>query len=388
MHNKTARLKEGLGKAALIIGSLLLTYSLVGGLFLVYGPTIAWRSINIFPTAATLPWQPSGPKAASEPYIAIIGDSHAVGTGDWDASRRSRHEPFYSGDVIAEQIGTPVLSFGKNRGSSIGAMVVNPGRIITAGSCFLLQSPPPPKSIVVYVYEGNDFNNNVQDLQSARRSQATKRDVQELIAARSSAASDVPCYVQINELAINLVGVVAKSLLRREEPHPGTSGQPVKQGQATTYLPHRLQGPALELDEAALERAFEVLSQSLAHLVARFPGVPVLVVHLPSVLTPYQLLGETVSIQTYHGGEELQPTQSVRERSNLLCTRLHSVVLATGAHFLDARPALSRVAAQQMIHGPRDWKHLNRAGQTALGTSVTEALKQPTAERECANPLP
>ncbi|MEM8686691.1 MAG: hypothetical protein AAGF81_05155 [Pseudomonadota bacterium] len=388
MHTKKARLKEVFGKAGLILASLLLSYGLAGALFLVWGPAVAWRSINIFPTAATLPWQPSGPKSESEPYIAILGDSHAVGTGDWYAGRKSRQDPFYSGDVISAQLGTAVLSFGKNRGSSIDALVTNPARIMSADSCFLLHSPPPPKSLVVYVYEGNDFNNNLLDLQAAQPKAKNARDVQDLIATQSRLARDVPCYVQINELAINLISTVAKALFRAEQAPPDTSGQPVKQGQATRYLPKRLQGPALELNAAELDQAFAVLSQSLDHLLARFAGVPLLVVHLPSVLTPYRLLAERVTTQTYHGGNDIHARKSVRATSDALCERLRKLVLAKGADFLDARAALDRAAAEQMIHGPRDWKHLNRVGQTALGTSVANALTDTPRERACANLLP
>lgn len=259
---------------------------------------------------------------------------------------------------------------------------------MNADSCFLLQSPPAPKSLVVYVYEGNDFNNNLAALRSTPASGSKRRDVQKLIATENRSASDVPCYVQVNKLAVNLIATAITSLFRAQEVTPGRLGQPVEQGSTTKYLPMWLQGPALELDEAAIGEAIEVLSQSLDHLLARFEGTPVLVDNLPSVLTPYRLLAKTVSTQTYHGGQEIHATQAVRQRSDALCKRLRDVVLAKGASFLDARPALDRAAAKQMIHGRRDWKHLNRAGQTALGTSVAEALKHPEHENECALALP
>jgi hypothetical protein len=43
--------------------------------------------------------------------------------------------------------------------------------------------------------------------------------------------------------------------------------------------------------------------------------------------------------------------------------------------FVDAGPALRRRGAQVLIHGPEDWRHYNREGDTALAEAVLECLE-------------
>ncbi len=384
MSTKQNRFWHLAGNVLLSAASVLLAYGVVGGLLLVYGPAIAWRPINKFPTAATLAWQPSGPKRSDDPYIAVLGDSYAVGIGDWNAGRRSRHDPYYSGDVISERLGLPVLSFGKNGASSVEALVTNPGRIMNADSCFLLDSPAQPQSLVVYVYEGNDFNDNLLDFEDIATSDISKRGIADFIEQESKSARDVPCYVYISKLAVNLISGYVRGLFTRDETLSGTTGQAVQQAGRTGYIANRLQGPALELDEPALASSFEVLRRSLDHLMLRFPRIPVLIVDVPSVLTPYRLLADKVTTATYHGGKSVWETGSVRSRSDALCARLQALAKSKGALFLDARPILAKAAEQRMIHGPLDWKHLNQAGQIALGTAVADALKGGSHDTGCA----
>lgn len=158
---------NGFINLGLVLISLAVSYAVLGAFLLVYGPAIAWKPFNRFPTSATIPWQPSGPSTENQPYIAVLGDSLAEGVGDWNFNRTSRAEPYYSGDVISRKLGLPVISFGKNNAGSIDALVTNPGAIMNADSCMLLRSPAKPKSLVVYIYEGNDFDNNIRDLLKA-----------------------------------------------------------------------------------------------------------------------------------------------------------------------------------------------------------------------------
>ena len=134
------RLKNIVVNLGLVLISLAFGYAVLGAFLLVYGPVITWKPFNKFPTAATIPWQPSGPSNKGQPYIAVFGDSYAAGLGDWNVSRTSRTEPYYSGDVISRELGMPVLSFGKNGAGSVRALVTNPGSIMNAESCTLLHS--------------------------------------------------------------------------------------------------------------------------------------------------------------------------------------------------------------------------------------------------------
>ena len=54
------------------------------------------------------------------------------------------------------------------------------------------------------------------------------------------------------------------------------------------------------------------------------------------------------------------------------------------AGFLDLRPAIRVATAQEVLHGPRDFKHFNRKGYEVLGRSVAERFDSPLVAQECA----
>lgn len=378
------RLKNIAVNLGLALISLAFSYAVLGAFLLVYGPIVTWKPFNKFPTAATIPWQPSGPSNNGQPYIAVFGDSYAAGLGDWNVSRASRTEPYYSGDVISRELGMPVLSFGKNGAGSVRALVTNPGSIMNAESCILLQSPSPPKSLVVYVYEGNDFDNNVRNLNIPRDGKLDGQKITDYIQAQAHSVENVPCYEYVKHIVINLVGGYVKILFSREYTPDKSTGQAVMFDVKKGYIPSGLQGPALELDGPVLDTSLEVLNQSLEHLTRRFKDTPVLVVHVPSVLTPYQFVEETVTFQPYHSGNPVRKTGEVYRASDNLCVRIQGLALSKGLSFLDARPDLKEAAAKREIHGPLDWKHLNREGQTTLGLTVARSIKQGIADSGCA----
>ena len=52
--------------------------------------------------------------------------------------------------------------------------------------------------------------------------------------------------------------------------------------------------------------------------------------------------------------------------------------ISTDQHidFADATPALRAAAETNVIHGPRDWDHLNRIGYEALGAFVASRFQE------------
>ncbi|MGI9514972.1 MAG: SGNH/GDSL hydrolase family protein [Anderseniella sp.] len=378
------RLRDIAVNLALVLVSLAFGYAVLGALLLAYGPMVVWKPFNKFPTAATIPWQPSGPSSKGQPYIAVFGDSYATGVGDWNYNRASRTQPYYSGDVISRELGMPVLSFGKSGAGSVRALVTNPGSIMNAESCSLLHSPSPPSSLVVYVYEGNDFNNNVSNLQIPPDGRLDDHKIADYIRAKAHSVESVPCYKYVTHIVVNLVAGYVKILFSREYEPAESTGQAVMLDGKKSFIPSNLQGPALELDGPILDTSIEVLSESLDHLTGRFKDTPVLVVHVPSVLTSYQFVGATVTFSPYYGGDPARKTAKMYSASDNLCARIQQLALSKKLSFLDARPDLREAAAKREIHGPLDWKHLNREGQTVLGMTVARSIRQDIADSGCA----
>ncbi len=364
--------------------SVLVGYVLLGGVMLVYGPAILWKPFNQFPTAISIPWQASGPGDSDEAYIAILGDSYAAGFGDWNAERQSRTDPYYSGDVIANQLSRPVLSFGRGGAGSVRGLVTNPGRIMHADSCALLRRPPPPNFLIVYFYEGNDLNNNFKRLGVVPGQQISAQQINDYIVREANSAKSVPCYTYVNYILYNLMGGQIKRLVTSPTLGAATTSQSIVVDGRVASIPEGLQGPALELDSNSLATSLNVLDQSLKHLLASFPDTRVLMVDVPSVLTSYSFVNDSVSSQTYHQGESRQPASKIARQSDYICNELRTLSLQRGIGFFDARPALRKMAMKQKIHGPLDWKHLNRTGQTVLGQAVAQTIKDNLTDSGCA----
>lgn len=139
-------------------------------------------------------------------------------------------------------------------------------------------------------------------------------------------------------------------------------------------LPHLPQSPALELDADELALATYVFEEALLYLRRYFSESAVRVVYIPSPLECYQLASPEVDIQTYEGRRARYPAEAVERHHRLAVRAVQSATERHGLVFLDATPHLRSVSRSELIHGPRDWKHFNRAGYEALARAVLTIL--------------
>jgi hypothetical protein len=141
-------------------------------------------------------------------------------------------------------------------------------------------------------------------------------------------------------------------------------------------VPDELQSPALTLTDAELDDALTISAQALTHLAGYFPNARVAVVHIPSPLTSYELVSETVSVATYEEDNRRTefPAEAVRVRSDVIASRLNDIATRHGFIYVDVRPAVWRATQQTAVHGPNDWDHFNEQGYTILAETVAEAI--------------
>jgi len=55
-----------------------------------------------------------------------------------------------------------------------------------------------------------------------------------------------------------------------------------------------------------------------------------------------------------------------------------------GAGFLDLRPAIRAAGIDDLLHGPRDFKHFNRKGMEVLGRAVAARIDSPLVPEPCS----
>ena len=98
-------------------------------------------------------------------YIAIVGDSYALGAGDWLEEVRGTSflgSPSYSpAHLINEKTGIDVVSFGQGGVGSFGGIWKEPITQFLHINSVKNYHLSPPKYFLVFFYEGNDIYDNV-----------------------------------------------------------------------------------------------------------------------------------------------------------------------------------------------------------------------------------
>ena len=98
-------------------------------------------------------------------YIAITGDSYAVGAGDWSTEiHRSSFfgSPAYSpAHLIHERTGIDVVSFGRAGAASFDGIWSEPVSQFLYINSIRDYKLSPPKHLLIFFYEGNDVYDDI-----------------------------------------------------------------------------------------------------------------------------------------------------------------------------------------------------------------------------------
>jgi len=332
-------------------------------------------------------------------YIAILGDSYAQGAGDWyletaESSRGS--DAFQAAHVIFEETGRDVIELGVSGAGSFDGLVYYPSLLMArlAARGYDLAAP---QTIVAYFYAGNDLNNNVNLIQKYWGEGAIPDQLDGMVRflegliERRRGAIEHPLTLPNRLYLTRLMKVLYDDLERvaggwleparkRAKPLPPT---PIRLGDAIELLPTPLHSAARDLSEEEMQHGLLLFHAALNLMRARFPEIPILLVHIPAPLAVYDLAAEEVPVDAYHGPHQAHPAAQVYARSDAICARAAEIAAEVGVTFLDVRPAIQEVARERPVHGPRDWKHFNRAGYEALGRAVAAALQTDQRDGRC-----
>tara|TARA_B110000503_G_scaffold36278_2_gene59346 strand:- start:9275 stop:10354 length:1080 start_codon:yes stop_codon:yes gene_type:complete len=342
--------------------------------------------------AANLWWQPSAPDPSSNDYLALLGDSYAEGVGDWKAQQIDFTSPSHSADVIHDLTGRNILSYGRRGASSAEGLVRLPALALGAGECLFFPSLRPPQEIVYYFYEGNDLEDNIDFM--SRRLGLGVGDVGvsnasiKFLEKNWGTPGRKPCFLYFGKSIKSFIKTARETFFPPPDVNSGGTETPHVANRAligteVVALPAALQGPGLDLDEQSVAAAFEVFEVSLMWLRQTLPDIKITVVHLPSVLSTYNLASPSVTVEAPDKSSTVHRSLDVASRSNKICGRLRDITLGSGAHFFDARPSMRELGTREIIHGPRDWTHFNRAGYTRLGETVAAALMDKAPSDHC-----
>lgn len=322
-------------------------------------------------------------------FVALAGDSNAQGKGDWFIDQGyDRTKAYHSAHVLQQLLHKDVLSFGRSGAGSADGLLLEPLQIQAMLARYDMPLPGASTLLAMF-YEGNDIENNLDFLRRWVRpklkqaAKPTLKQVEQVLAAIAAEHADGTPR-QLNDMPVcsNFLLRSLRNTLRNNFTRKYIDVEPpVAAGEVNVAsiagkdvaLPDRLQSPPLQLDADELERGVLLLKASLALLAEHLKPTPVVVVYVPAPLSCYELISSEVS--TYYGGAALYPANQVDERSDELYAKVARAADELGLNIIDTRPALRAAAAQQEVHGPRDWDHLNKVGYEALAAAVAEGLE-------------
>ena len=380
------RLKLALANALLLFVSIAVTYLVAS--FVIFRFLLPHLSLNLhphFPDIAEVFAQTSKSAPVPRDYIALLGDSYAEGQGDGLlAANGDRARFVHSAHVLHRLTGRDVVSLGIGGAGSVQAMVRQPARILN-GNCFLYPRLDPPRQIVVYVYEGNDLDENGYIAgRVAGEGAVTRETIARHISERYGAPPRLRCFTDLGETMFKMGHFLITNTESFETLRKPSARNKVLAG-GTPHAAPVLQKPPAERDARALEASFTVFDVSLEWLRQHF-SAPVTVVYLPSPAAIYRHAEPSVDVYMRWPLNEVQamPAAGIYAASQRTCERIRELTLARGARFIDMRPPLRAAATNAVIHGPQDWNHFNAAGYRVLGEALAGAVNA-TASTACVD---
>ena len=374
------------------------------------------------PALRTLTQSSKRAAVPAEDWIALTGDSYAAGQGDWFRSvDQNRNPPFHSAHLIHRATGRDVVSFGHSGAGSLRALVSEP----IAQRAYLahtwLYGISDPADLLIYFFPGNDLTDNLEHLRKRWDPNHTRAEFDDEVAFQRFIEREVlgesKAWRQAKGFRARENFFLARNLryglTRRVRAFLG--GDPAELDVAQETVEHErvgtekagawekarfrnrmyaagevvsvgrpLRAPGIVLSDEELELGLEVFRRSARFLADHYPETRIHIVHLPSPAAAYEHETDQVWVfATYfRERDDVFSVRRVMERSDFVCGEVAAFAKAEGFGFVDVRPYARAATEQAVLHGPVDWRHLNRAGHEMLTEAVVDLLEG-TAAAQC-----
>ena len=353
-------------------------------------------------------------------YIAIVGDSHALGSGDWYLQVVKKHKltqgDYHSAHILYNKTGRDVLSFGALGSGSLRGLVLKPISYFKHFNLLRDFELKQPKEILVYFFEGNDLSDNLVDIYSHYSDNYDMARLYDHAYFKTFIEKDILSTDRIyrgevsyknwlfsrflvesvgdniyNEIkrgikkfkrflvesvGDNINNEIKPGIKKFKQVSPNFSGKVsptnsdmAKVGGKELPIPHSTQQPALNLNEEQTRQAIYVFEQSLKYMAGFFNESEVTIVYIPSPISVYKWASPTITI----AGGNVTPVVRVYQRSDEIFEQIKTIAEKYNHPLIDTRPLLRATALKEPVHGPRDWYHPNKKGYEAIAQGILES---------------
>jgi len=347
-------------------------------------------------------------------YVALVGDSHALGSGDWYLEAVKKHKltqgAYHSAHILFKETGRDILSFGALGSGSLRGLVLKPVsyfKYLNSLRGFKLE---PPEEILVYFFEGNDLSDNAYAIHktfSAGYDMGRLYDPEyfktfiekELLGTDPLYMGKVPfknwlfsrflvesvsdnVYNEVKR-GINKLKIFFSRLLETTQAQAegvrvsldfsnnvSETNSDIALVDGKEFLfPHSTQQPGLNLNEEQNKQAFYVFEQSLRYMAGYFNGAKITIVYIPSPVSVYNWISPKITILVPRGKLKFTPRE-IYQRSDKIFKHIEAVSRKYNFALIDTRLPLRSAALKEPVHGPRDWYHPNRKGYEVIAGEI------------------
>ena len=352
--------------------------------------------------------QYSKDKVIPKCYLAIVGDSNVYGYGPWlyENSWSMEQPSFAAHHLLYTSLKKDFVSFGYPGFGLLGSSLTMVSELQMLKNSWIWPSIEDPLEILFVFYEGNDLINNLHEVEQrgidlyTSESNTLDQKIAKIIRREEIKLSE-SWAITDHSAAWNLFSGLTKNYYRKffQEPEVASidlqsshlaqssisqeqnSSKPSNIANISGVQVHLgfCEGPALLLNETEIALSLKISEHSLRYLRSNFPDSKISLIYLPSSLSIYNFVDCEISpaplvLMGKSRSGVFKPVAAI-ERNKFLRAEIHKITQKTGTEFWDTTEYLKEIARNQLLHGPRDPIHLNRAGYEAFTESILSYLK-------------
>ena len=341
-------------------------------------------------------------------YLAIVGDSNVYGYGPWlyENSWSMEQPNFAAHHLLHGSLKKDVISFGFPGFGSLGSSLSMVSEFQMLKNSWIWPKIEDPLGILFVFYEGNDLINNLHeveqrgfDLHTIEPHQFDQK-ITKIITNEEKKLSE-SWGITDHSAAWNLLSGLTENYFRKFFQKPKqysadiqstsldrpsisqdqNSSKPTNIANISGVQVHLgfCEDPALLLNETEIALSLKISEHSLRYLRSNFPDSKISLIYLPSSLSIYNFVDCEISpaplvMMGQSRAGLFKPIDAI-ERNKFLRAEFLKIAQKIGTDFWDTTDHLKDIASNQLLHGPRDPIHLNRAGYEAFTESILSYLK-------------